>query len=188
MVVVQIWNAIDDLCFCCQCLAAPSLALVVSVGRPARCHRHLGARNPPSLCISCRVCGGLLLQNFLTTKLEGLKLVYSALVLTSETCTSSSLCEPSHGTMPVACCPAQCNRPSAATMPGAKLHSEGQSTSPCSVSRSLGKDATPTCSRKERVRCFQPAAACLGRRPLAEILTAFHTIIPKQFFHLLESC
>ncbi len=47
----------------------------------------------------------------------------------------------------------------------------GPSTSPCSASRSLGADSTPSCSTQERSRCFHLAAAvCLGKELLAEVL------------------
>ena len=64
----------------------------------------------------------------------------------------------------------------------ARLHSKRPSTSPCSAPRSFGIGWTPSCSTKERARCFQPAsAACLGRGQSAKFRTAPHSTIPKQF-------
>ena len=96
-------------------------------------------------------------------------------------CTSSSLCAPTRGTCPAECCPATCSRASAATMPWARLHS-GSRAHRCSAPRSFGIGCTLFCSTKDVVRCFQPAtAASFERRPLAEILSALHTMIPKKF-------
>ena len=62
----------------------------------------------------------------------------------------------------------------------------GPSTSPCSAPGSFGTGSTPSCSTTKD-SSVSPSCCCsvVGKRPLAEILTARHSIISKQclFIH-----
>ena len=59
---------------------------------------------------------------------------------------------PIQGRVPAACCAAVLPRVSAATMPGARLHSRVPSISPCSAPRSFGIGERPSYSTKDRFR------------------------------------
>ena len=103
---------------------------------------------------------------FWATKLEVLEVHFVLVLLTDHFCLCFAACaNPGKGSC--------CLLPSAT--PGAKLHSGGRLTSPCSAPLSLGIGWTASCSTKERARCFHPATA-------AEFLTTFRSIIQKQFF------
>ena len=117
-------------------------------------------------------------EAFWATKLEVLKLVRSDLVFISE---------PLHVFVNVRTNP---KNDSCCVLPRNVMHSERQSTSHWSARRSFDIGSTPSCSTKERARCLLPAiAVCLWRTSLAETLTAFHSIIPKQVIvHPLCSC
>ena len=79
-------------------------------------------------------------------------------------CSSAESFTPIQGRVPAACRAAVLPRASAAIMPRAKLHSSGPSTSPCSAPRSLGIGGSPSCSTKDKFRCFHAVAAVrLGR-------------------------
>ena len=98
-------------------------------------------------------------------------------------CSSEASSTPIHGRLPAACRPPMGRRVSAATIPKARLHSRGPSTSPCSAPRSFGVGGSPSCSTWDRIRCFHAAAAvCFGRNRDAASRTAFHSTIPKRFF------
>ena len=88
--------------------------------------------------------------------------------------TSSSLCEPTQRRIPADCCPAACNWASAATMPEAKLHSSDRPRLPLPH---LALFALVPLLLVPQRREFGATTACFGRTPLAEILTAFHSIL-----------
>ena len=115
---------------------------------------------------------------FRPTKLEICRFLQSGRVVCLQ---SLFLCRVVARQVPAACRAAMLPRASVATMPRARLHSRGPSTSPCSAARSFDIGGSPSCSTEDKFRCFH-AVVCLGRNRDAASRTAFHSIIPKQFF------
>ena len=91
-------------------------------------------------------------------------LLKSRVVCLESLCSSAKSSTPTQGRVPAACRAATLPRTSAANMPKARLHSGEPSTSPCSAPRSFGIGGSPSCSTKDKFRCFHATAAvCLGR-------------------------
>ena len=81
---------------------------------------------------------------------------------------------PIHGRLPAACRAAMRSRVSAATIPDARLHSSGPSTSPCSAPQSLGMAPAPLARRETGVDFSTPPPPCAWERtatPLRALLS-----------------
>ena len=86
--------------------------------------------------------------------------------LSHSRCSSAESFTPIQRRVPAACRAAMLPRVSAATIPRARLHSKGPSTSPCSAPRSFGIGKSPSCSTRDALPCFHvAAAACFGGEP-----------------------